>query len=148
VSDRAIDLEEFDRRASNLDERDDHPRTWAVRGNDDFLPAQGVLQVVHLERHMRDGLHEVGNRRTLPVPLPLNAERIALMVTHRDFQVGQIDFPFKASRCRNANVIELHSARPPADNRRSASARLASSSAYSHRRTVMGSARLARTDGT
>ena len=62
---------------------------------------------------MRDGLHEVGNRRTLAVPLPLDAERIALMVTHRGFQMEEIDFPFKASRCRNANMIELHSGRLP-----------------------------------
>src|SRR4051812_46497191 len=72
ASQRPIYLEEFDGRASNLDERDDHSRAWAVRGNDDVLPAQGALQVVHLERHMRDGLHEFGNRRTLPVPLPLD----------------------------------------------------------------------------
>jgi len=69
-SDRAIDLEEFDRRASDLDESDYHSRTRAVRGDDHFLPAQGVLQVVHLERHMRDGLHQVGNGRTIPVALP------------------------------------------------------------------------------
>ena len=33
-----------------------------------------------------------------------------LWITHRDSQVGKIDFPFKASRCGDANVIELHSA--------------------------------------
>ena len=109
-SDGAIYLEEFDRSAGNLDERDYHSRTGAVRRNDDFLPAQGLLQIVHLERHMRDRLDEVGIGCTLPVPLPLNAEGIALMVTHGDFQVGQIDFPFKPSRCGNANVIEPHSA--------------------------------------
>src|SRR4030095_16264260 len=76
------------------------------------LPAQGLLQVVHLESHMRDGLDEVRIGRTLPVPLPLDAEGIVLMVTHRDSQVGKIDFPFKASRCGDANVIELHSASP------------------------------------
>jgi hypothetical protein len=40
----------------------------------------------------------------------LDAEGIALMITHRDSQVGKIDFPFKASRGGDANVIELHSA--------------------------------------
>ncbi len=109
-SDGAIYLEEFDRSAGNLDERDHHSRTGAVRRNDDFLPAYGLLQVVHLEGHMRDGLDEVRNGRILPVPDPLDAEGIALMITHRDSQVGKIDFPFKASRCGDTNVIELHSA--------------------------------------
>ncbi len=59
---------------------------------------------------MRDRLDEVGIGRPLPVPLPLDAEGIALMVTHGDFQVGKIDFPFKASRCGDADVIEPHSA--------------------------------------
>jgi hypothetical protein len=94
-SDRTIYLEEFDRRASNLDESDYHSRAWAVRGNDDFVPAQGVFQVVYLEGHMRDGLHEIGIRRILPVPLPLDAERIALMITHRDSQVGRSISPSK-----------------------------------------------------
>jgi hypothetical protein len=70
----------------------------------------GLLQIVHLEGHMRDGLDEVRNGRILPVPHPLDAEGIALMITHRDSQVGKIVFPFKASRCGDANVIELHSA--------------------------------------
>jgi hypothetical protein len=59
---------------------------------------------------MRDGLDEVRNGRILPVPHPLDAEGIALMIAHRDSQVGKIDFPFEASRCGDANVIELHSA--------------------------------------
>ena len=111
ASDGAIYLEQFDWSAGDLDERDYHSRTRAVRRNDDVLPSQGLLQVVHLERHMRDGLDEVGIRRTLPVPLPLDAERIALMVTDGDFQVGKIDFPFEASCRWDANVIELHGAR-------------------------------------
>jgi hypothetical protein len=110
ASDSAIYLEEFDRSTGNLDESDYHSRTWAVRRDDDFLPAQGLLQVVHLEGYMRDRLDEVGIGRPLPVPLPLDAEGIALMVTDGDFQVGKIDFPFKASRCGDANVIEPHSA--------------------------------------
>jgi hypothetical protein len=109
-SDGAIDLEEFDGRARNLDESDDHSSTGAVRREDDFLPAQGKLQIVHLERDMRDGLNQVRNRRILPIPHPLDTEWIALMVAYRDLQVGKIDFPFKASRCRNTNVIELHAA--------------------------------------
>jgi hypothetical protein len=109
-SDGAINLEQFNRSAGNLYDRDNHSRTWAVPRNDDFVPVYGLLQVVHLEGHMRDGLDEVRIGRTLPVPLPLDAEGIALMITHRDFQVGKIDFPFKATRCGYANVIELHSA--------------------------------------
>jgi hypothetical protein len=46
----------------------------------------------------------------LPVPLPLDAEGIALMVAHGDFQVREIDFPLKARYCGEANVIEPHSA--------------------------------------
>jgi hypothetical protein len=38
------------------------------------------------------------------------------MVTHRDLQVGKIDFSFKACRCRNTHVIEVHGAGLPADN--------------------------------
>ena len=60
---------------------------------------------------MRDSLDEVGIGRTLPVPLPLDAEGIALMVTHGDFQVGKIDFSVKAGRGGDANVIELHRSR-------------------------------------
>ena len=110
LSDVAIYLEEFDRSAGNLDESDYHSRTWTVRRDDDFLPAQGLLQVVNLEGHMRDRLDEVGIGRPVPVPLPLDAEGIALVVTHGDFQVGKIDFPFKASRRGDANVVEPHSA--------------------------------------
>jgi hypothetical protein len=40
----------------------------------------------------------------------LDAEGIALMVAHRDFQVGKINFPFEVSRCGDANMIEPHSA--------------------------------------
>jgi hypothetical protein len=75
-----------------------------------YLPLQCLLQVVHLERHMSYRLDEVWIRRTLPVPLPLDAEGIALMVTHGDFQVREIDFPLKARHCGDANVIEPHSA--------------------------------------
>src|SRR6476660_2317616 len=85
-SDGAIYLEEFDRSAGNLDERDHHSRAGAVRRNNDFLPVDGLLQVVYLEGHMRDGLGEVRNRGILPVPHPLDAERIALMIAHRDSQ--------------------------------------------------------------
>ena len=92
-----------------------HPRIKIIV-HSYYLPAEGVLQVVHLERHMRDGLHQVGNGRTIPIAHPLDAERIALMVTHRDLQVGQIDFSFKVGRCRNTNVIELHGASLHADN--------------------------------
>ena len=88
-------MEELDRSAGNFDESDDHSRTWAVGRNEHFLPVHGLLQVVYLEGHMRDGLDEVRIGRTLRVPLPLDTEGIALMVTHRDFQVRKIDFPPK-----------------------------------------------------
>jgi hypothetical protein len=42
-SDGAIYLDEFDRSASHLDERDSHSPTWAVRRNDDFLSIQSLL---------------------------------------------------------------------------------------------------------
>jgi hypothetical protein len=58
---------------------------------------------------MRDRLDQVGIGRPFPLPHPLEAEGIALMVAHGDFQVGKIDFPFKVSRCGDANVIEPHS---------------------------------------
>jgi hypothetical protein len=108
-SDGAIYLEKFDRSAGNLDERDHHSRTGAVRRNDDFLPVYGLLQVVHLEGHVRDSFDKVRYGRILPVPHPLDSEEIALMITHRDSQVGKIDFPFKASRYGDADVTELHS---------------------------------------
>jgi hypothetical protein len=98
-SDGAIYLEEFDRSAGNLDERDNHSRTGAVRRNDDFLPVYGPAPGRPPRKPHGDGLDEVKVGRTLPVPLPLDAEGITLMITHRDFQVGKIDFPFKASRC-------------------------------------------------
>ena len=80
--------------------------------DDHLLSLERFHKVVHFEGHMRDRLDEVGIGRSLPVPLPLDVERIALMVTHGNSQVGKIDFPFKATRCGDANVIEFHSVHP------------------------------------
>jgi hypothetical protein len=32
------------------------------------------------------------------------------MVAHGYFQMGKVDFPFKVTRCGDANVVEPHSA--------------------------------------
>ena len=67
-----------------------------------------LSQIFNLERDVRHGLHEVGVWCLIPISLPLNAERIAQMVTDGNAKVRQIDFAIESFGRRNSDVIEFH----------------------------------------
>jgi hypothetical protein len=46
---------------------------------------------------MRYFLDDVGIWRVFPIPLPLDAERIVLVIAHGDLQARKIDFSIKAA---------------------------------------------------
>src|SRR5215467_13795816 len=58
---------------------------------------------------MRHRLHQIGTGCILPITLPLDAERIVLMIAHRDLQVRQVDLALEPSRGRNADMVETRS---------------------------------------
>src|SRR5215813_15480137 len=62
---------------------------------------------------MRHRLHQIGTGAILPITLPLNAERIVLMIAHRDLQVRQVDLALEPSRGRNADMVETRSREYP-----------------------------------
>src|SRR5215467_12873521 len=62
---------------------------------------------------MRHRLHQIGTGCILPITLPLDAERIVLMIAHRDLQVRQVDLALEPSRGRNADMVETRSREYP-----------------------------------
>src|SRR5262249_35980181 len=62
---------------------------------------------------MRHRLHQIGTGAILPITLPLDAERIVLMIAHRDLQVRQVDLALEPSRGRNADMVETRSREYP-----------------------------------
>jgi hypothetical protein len=102
------DLHELDRSPLDLDEGDEHAAAGAVGLDDDLLAIQGGRQVVHLERHVRHRLDQVGVGRVVPVPLPLDAERVAQVIADRDLQVPQRDLALERARGRDPDVVVLH----------------------------------------
>ena len=82
-----IDLHQLNRGSVDLHEGDDYAAAGAVRLNDDVMAVQRRLQVVNLECDVRHCLYQVWIRRAIPVPLPLNAERIVLMIAHGHLKV-------------------------------------------------------------
>src|SRR5262249_35980929 len=62
---------------------------------------------------MRHRLHQIGIGCILPITLPLDAERIVLMIAHRDLQVRQVDLALEPSRGRNADMVETRSREYP-----------------------------------
>src|SRR5262249_23192216 len=62
---------------------------------------------------MRHRLHQIGIGCILPITLPLDAERIVLMIAHRDLQVRQVDLALEPSRSRNADMIDTRSREYP-----------------------------------
>src|SRR5215831_7474603 len=62
---------------------------------------------------MRHRLHQIGTGCILPITLPLDAERIVLMIAHRDLQVRQVDLALEQSRGRNGDMVETRSREYP-----------------------------------
>src|SRR5262245_48308738 len=62
---------------------------------------------------MRHSLHQIGTGCILPITLPLDAERIVLMIAHRDLQVRQVDLALEPPRGRNADMVETRSREYP-----------------------------------
>src|SRR5580704_1870587 len=106
--DRAIDLHQFHRRAIHFDECNQHTAAWTIRFNDDLAVFNSRFQVVNLKRDMWDSLHKFRNGRTLPVPLPLDAELIVFVVAYGDLKMRQRNFALEGAGGGNANVVVFH----------------------------------------
>jgi len=48
--------------------------------NDNFLPCKCSIQVIHLEGNVRNLLNKVRIWSVIPITLPLNPKRIALVI--------------------------------------------------------------------
>src|SRR5215813_12359257 len=103
----------LDWRAAHFDESDSHARRRAVGLDQHRIAGHRKRQVVDLERHMRRRLHQIGTGCILPITLPLDAERIVLMIAHRDLQVRQVYLALEPSRGRNADMVETSSREYP-----------------------------------
>src|SRR6201987_408682 len=103
-----VDLHELDRRPADLDEGDHDATAGTVRLDNDTLVLEGGGQGVDLESHVRHGLDQVGIGRILPVALPLDAERISLMIADGHLQLRQRDIALERTRGRDPDVVELH----------------------------------------
>src|SRR5215469_9273327 len=103
-----IDLHELDRRPPDLDEGDGYARAGAVRLDDDIVALEGGRQVVDLECHVWHGLDQVGIGRGVPVPLPLDAERVVQMIADCHLQVRQRNLAVERAGGRDANMVEPH----------------------------------------
>jgi hypothetical protein len=106
-SGQVIDLHQLDGCPSHLDESDPDARAGAVRFDEDVLTLQRLLQIVDLEGDVRDGFHHLGIGCAFPIPLPLDPERIVLMITHRHLQVRQWDLAVEPRCGRDTDVVEF-----------------------------------------
>lgn len=59
-----IDLHQFDGCPSHLDKGDPDSWTGAVGLDEDLLPLQRLIEIIHLEGHVWDGFHQFGIRGT------------------------------------------------------------------------------------
>ena len=75
LADRSVHLQQFYGRAVHLDECDDHTAAWTIGFDDYLLSLDCGLKIVNLKRDMCDRFHKIRIGRSLPVPLPLDAER-------------------------------------------------------------------------
>src|ERR1700734_2811026 len=56
---------------------------------------------------MRNGLHQVWDRRAVPVSLPLNAERVVLVIAYGDLQMRHRDLAVEPGGRWYADVVVL-----------------------------------------
>ena len=84
-----VDLHELDGCPADLDEGDGNTRAGTVRLDDDVMTLEGGRQIVYLERHVRHRLDQVGIGGVVPVPLPLDAERVVQVIADGHLQVRQ-----------------------------------------------------------
>jgi len=63
------------------------------------------LKIVNLKRDMCDRLCKIRIGRSLPVPLPLDAERIVLVIAYGELEVRQRNLALEGARRGNPNVI-------------------------------------------
>src|SRR5215472_16762665 len=82
-----IDLHELDRCAADLDEGDGHATAGTIRLDDDVMTFEGGREVINLECHMWHRFDQVRIRSAVPVPLPLNTERIIQVIADSHLQV-------------------------------------------------------------
>src|SRR5262249_36069448 len=101
-----VDLHELHRRAVHLDECDQHTATRTVRFDDHVLILECAREIVDFECDMGHGLHEVRIRRVVPIPLPLDPERVVLMVAHGDLQMRHRNLAGEPLLRRDTDVVE------------------------------------------
>src|SRR6516165_2166487 len=100
----SIHLQQFYGCAVHFDECDDHAAAWTVGLDDDLLSLDCGLKIVNLKRDMCDRLYKIRIGCPLPVPLPLDAERIVLVIASGDLEVRQWNLALEGARCGNTNV--------------------------------------------
>src|SRR3954451_7254021 len=103
-----VDLHQLHGRTLDNDEGNEHAGTRAVGRNDHVLALDRSGEIVDLERDVSDGLHEFGVRRPLPVPHPLHAEGIALVIAASQAEVRERDLIIESLCGRDPNVVEPH----------------------------------------
>src|SRR5205823_4914750 len=67
---------------------------------------QGGRQVVDFEGRVRNGLHQLGLDGVGVITLPLDTDRIVLVIAHRDSKMRKGYFALEGVRGGNADVIE------------------------------------------
>src|SRR6202034_2485485 len=102
-----IDLHQLHRRSVHFNHGNQHPSTRTVGSNDHLLVADRLREVVDLEGNVRNGLHQVWDRRAVPVSLPLNAERVVLVIAYGDLQMRHRDLAVEAGGRWYADVVVL-----------------------------------------
>lgn len=65
------------------------------------------LEIVDLKGDMRHRFHKLGNGGVVPVSLPLDAERIVLVITDSNFEVREWNFALEMAGGRNADMLEF-----------------------------------------
>jgi len=114
-----IDLQQLHGCTVDFDERDQHTRTRAVRFDADVLTDERGGEIVDFESDVRHRLHEIGIRRVVPVALPLDPERIVLVIADRDLQMRERNLAVERANGGDPDVIELgfHAPRLPDPSR-------------------------------
>jgi hypothetical protein len=104
--------------AVDFDKCNRDARTRAVRLDDDAVVRERPFQVIDLEGDVRHSLHELRIGRVVPVPLPLDPERVVEMIADGHAQVWQRDLTLERVGRWDPDVVEPHVAIMPGTGQR------------------------------
>jgi hypothetical protein len=103
-----VDLDQLHGCALDLDEGNEHAGARAVGRNDHVLVLDRSREIVDLKRDVSDGLHKFGIWRLVPVPHPLHAEGIALVIAARQVEMRERDLTVEGLCRGDTDVVEPH----------------------------------------